>query len=75
MKRTQWFPPDVKPVHEGVYERHFILANGRESCAYSLWDGRIWCVDVVHVSRAMQYEHVRSSAQNRPWRGLTRPAA
>lgn len=39
MKLTNWFPPDVKPVHEGEYSTDDDLPNDH---LRRWWDGRLW---------------------------------
>lgn len=58
-QRTPWFPADVKPVRQGVYERVIgahILRNR--------WDGGTWVSSTTGLV---------VSQQNLPWRGLAAP--
>ena len=67
MKLTPWYPPEIKPLHVGVYERDY-SQKGRWYC---FWDGNyfgcaqsqtIFCTEDVSLD------------QNIPWRGLTSKA-
>ena len=51
---TDWFPPEVKPVHVGLYECR---------CCYQKywWDGTKWWI---------KSKTVRSAIQKISWRGL-----
>lgn len=69
---TPWFPPDMKPVHEGVYEIydperprvrfHSFYGSGGWSFTYEN--------DVSHAFR-MRYSH-GSWAVGKKWRGLNK---
>lgn len=37
-KLTDWFPPNVKPRHRGVYQ----IQSTIDALNYSRWDGRRW---------------------------------
>jgi hypothetical protein len=80
MKLTPWLPPDVLPVHEGVYETRLTAMGSKFSIpGYSHWapakDGRggLWGEQRATPQRAWQDRRV--GVQWKPWRGLTRPAA
>jgi hypothetical protein len=67
MKLTDWFPPEVKPVRVGVYERKF---GSSENCGLCKWNGKAWfwrCKTPFDAST----ESVKSGFQELPWRGLT----
>lgn len=40
-ERTDWFPPEIKPVCVGWYARRFILGNDVEHWP-QYWDGEHW---------------------------------
>ena len=40
MKKTEWFPPSVKPVRVGLYERRMIDVAAR--LRMSPWAGDVW---------------------------------
>ncbi len=67
--RTDWFPPETKPKHTGVYETRRVDDGRTSRVFYSMWDGKVWKSDdssadsAAHNSRA-------SPTQNREWRGL-----
>ena len=58
-KRTGWYPPEVKPVRVGWYERYWC---GLKTLYW--WDGVCW---------RYEPESERSHYQHLPWRGLTAP--
>lgn len=56
MKKTEWFPADVKPVRIGLYEtKGYLLTNMR------LWTGLEWITP---------HGRVECVIQEREWRGL-----
>lgn len=66
MKKTPWFPADVKPARPGVYE----VKACRGSTWYRRWNGLIWFIGDYSVSYAAKEQaptFIRS-----PWRGLTK---
>jgi len=65
MEMTDWFGPDIHPVHSGVYPTEFIDFPDK---GYSRWIGGRW---------GMQYLTPEAAAvcgwagdQNKRWRGL-----
>ena len=71
MKLTPWFPPDVKPVHVGVYE------TLEATCFpnwYDIWDGKNWWIGGKTPKSAMKnhQDEPRLLIQSAPvkWRGL-----
>lgn len=71
MKKTPWFPGDVKPVRAGVYERQF--QHGL-TFPYSRWNGSYWCMSDLNCDDA-GCQHEPSSSQFEPWRGLAEKPA
>jgi hypothetical protein len=66
---TPWFPPEVQPCHEGVYQRSFPAGP------YTCWDGRQWRRDAISPMAAA-FESQPSPHQAVRWRGLSEaPAA
>ena len=70
MKMTDWFPPDVKPVHKGWYHTS---RGGKspenesdESMFNWYWDGEKW--GAVYDN----HEAFISEVQNRWWRGIAK---
>ena len=53
---TPWFPPDVKPVHEGDY-----IIGSDELHVMNHWDGEFW----------RRYDNSLSLDQNLCWAGWT----
>lgn len=63
MKKTAWFPGNVKPVHVGLYEqKHYSV----DCIEMYYWDGTSWYLKNLPVE---------CNDQNRPWRGLMSDAA
>ena len=68
MKKTQWFPGEVKPVRDGVYEKTFNV-KGRWQ-VYSRWRDNRWH-RFCSTPYAAYKDEERSRHQNDlPWRGL-----
>jgi hypothetical protein len=67
MKRTPWFPAEIKPVRPGFYEVE--SANGsRTAKLFAVWTGREWAWP-SDVRR--NYPRPVLFFQNRAWRGVT----
>ena len=74
-KLTPWYPPEIKPVRAGVYERdmgeYYTGRYSYFSIATGLWYGwaewREFAIDNAKKGYV-------SSLQDRPWRGLTERA-
>lgn len=70
MNTTPWFPPEVLPIHEGVYERKYHWGRG-----YAYWDGEDWGLSEETPEDAALWVNW-SSAEVCEWRGLaTQPGA
>ncbi|MGY6240582.1 hypothetical protein ACW910_24370 (plasmid) [Burkholderia ambifaria] len=70
---TGWFPPEVKPVHEGAYPTRD--ENGSQWFSY--WDGYRWLYGRQYFSgetiRLTELMRNRPAAfQDRPWRGINK---
>lgn len=72
-KLTPWFPPEVKPVREGVY----IATVVREETFYRYWDGRLWLTGDNTVKGAYREagEGIPTWHQSIHWRGLAKAPA
>lgn len=69
-KLTPWFPPDVKPVHHGVYQ---VRAPGDdENFDWSLFDGewRCYCSTAENAAKEAGDTYVSYFAGEDEWRGL-----
>lgn len=55
---TPWFPPEIKPVHHGVYDTYFTEAH----VIRARWDGEWWTPVSLNAPTGF--------AQPRYWRGL-----
>lgn len=68
---TPWYPPEIKPVREGVYEVDRDWSGTRW---FSYFDGGTWYMCAVEVDRAERYYEAGSTAHNqqKPWRGIQR---
>lgn len=67
MKLTPTFPGHIKPVHVGVYQRHYRLGGWR----YCYWNGKNWGFpgDSAEDSTTFFFSLI-SRWQNLPWRGV-----
>lgn len=66
MKKTDWFPADVKPVHAGLYETK---SEGCVSLYLWEWDGSQWIFPRSREGSG-EFAGMRCMDQNRDWRGL-----
>ena len=68
MKLTPWFPADVLPVREGVYEVQPMSYPGP---FYRYFDGERWWVGGQSTSVARELNGEFQPNFPLPWRGLT----
>jgi hypothetical protein len=66
MKRTLWYPGNIKPVHVGAYERITIDKHR----GYSWWNGSFWGLICGSTFNANLNCDFLSKYQTLPWRGL-----
>ena len=72
-RKTDWYPPTIKPARVGVYERQMgsFSMGGR----YSYWNGEFWCGwggTVLIAEQNGNCGHI-SAVQSAPWRGFVKP--
>lgn len=73
MRLTRIFPPNIKPVHIGVYS-----TTSRRSCGFRIyqhWNGESWGMTCSTIDEALRegthiFRH-SSIFQNNYWRGCT----
>jgi hypothetical protein len=63
---TDWFPPEIKPVRIGVYQRQFSNYS-----SYSWWNGKHFSIGREFPSALDIHSAQESVFQNKPWRGLS----
>lgn len=71
--KTEWFPPSMKPVYEGVYETYW-LSPGSGEIVYVGWAR--WIEGVGWANSNAQFRiaaarQIGSPVQYKYWRGLT----
>ena len=66
---TPWFPPDMKPVHEGMYQTNI---SPKFEPTFQYWNGKCWGYYSNSYSRAYEMRDYRSSNQRSQWRGLNK---
>ena len=69
-KMTDWFPPHIKPVREGVYEIKFAAVRGYHRM-YSTWNGLKWS-RATHLKSNEWHKKFRGAVQDKYWRGFTK---
>jgi hypothetical protein len=80
MTKTEWYPPEIKPVHVGVYEAFMKVIEDRfgsycfES-GFAYWNGKSWGAMHTTAAEASKLIPWTTGAQRKAWRGLTEPAA
>jgi len=68
MKKTKWFPADIKPVRAGWYETKSQLENQISKFRW-FFDGNEWVW--FYYESTLQGKN-RCNCQNRVWRGLAK---
>lgn len=64
---TAWYPPSIKPVRTGVYQRDM---QGSGNGEYSYWNGAFWGGWGNRIEIAARNAGSPSSVQDADWRGL-----
>ena len=70
MKLTPWFPPKIKPVHVGVYQREHCEPD---QARFAYWNGRYWCLwgfDTPDAAMDFGNLYTRAIVRHARWRGL-----
>ena len=68
MELTPWFPPEIKPVHKGVYE----TSETSTGPCFNYWNGKFWCWTRPYPEAAFDWKDDKSAVQENTWRGLAR---
>jgi hypothetical protein len=67
-KMTDWFPPNIKPVHEGVYEVRFVYKTFGK--LYARWNGNKWS-NSSWLLTGLHLREFKGAEQKKLWRGFT----
>ena len=73
-KLTPWFPGDVNPVREGVYQRLFDEDTEDEAVVFSRFDGVDWFTWADSPDRALVRIAKSPFKHGVKWRGLAEEA-
>lgn len=57
-KLTEWYPPEIKPVHVGYYQRRYVFGLLYKEW----WTGQKWTSSTTDTTPC--------TCQHLPWRGL-----
>lgn len=68
--RTPWFPANVNPVREGVYE----IEPWPGYILYAYWNGLYWGCREMRIETAYEYRSGNAWGSVGQWRGLRRKA-
>jgi len=66
MKKTEWYPANIKPIHKGVYETRASEDEGGD--CFNYWNGACWLTTICIPSQP--FTHDASCIQDIEWRGL-----
>lgn len=66
-KYTPWFPNDIEPVRDGVYQRKDICG----AIGFQKWTGKYWSFWSISADGADLYT-LKSRFQDGQWRGLAK---
>lgn len=75
MKKTEWFPADVKPVHVGIYEVQNMYGWDHPPL-FNYWTGERWTGAMIKICDLITLpDPMNFAVQDRVWRGLVEKAA
>lgn len=66
---TPWYPPEVKPVRVGVYQRKSFIAG----IGFSHWNGKKWSYTYTKKDDVLPNKRTVTYYPYWPWRGLAEP--
>lgn len=66
---TPWFPPHIKPAHEGVYKVKLTAVKSYRPM-YATWNGLKWSFASAFASGDW-HKKFHGAAQDKYWRGFT----
>lgn len=70
IKLTGWFPPEIKPVNDGVYRVYERVSTPE----YALWRGGEWSMSACSKDGNFEFlpraSHAYKSIQNKDWCGV-----
>ena len=66
---TNWFPPHIKPVREGVYEIKYTSKSPWKNWMYATWNGEKWSCGSYNLCD--KFHQLFNANQNKYWRGFT----
>ena len=69
-KMTPWFPPHIKPVHEGVYEVFNGYRLSHTLPIYARWDELEWSNSSYLTHHDELHYTSYGASQNKHWRGF-----
>lgn len=64
MKMTDWYPPSIKPVRNGVY-----ITRKKGQIYFQYWTGSYWNVRISSIEMAYKIKQ-RSQHQDVYWKGI-----
>ena len=72
-KMTDWFPPHIKPVREGVYEiKYTSKSTNGDPRVYATWNGLRWSSGSYYYVWSDKYhKQFYGANQDKYWRGFT----
>jgi hypothetical protein len=73
MKLTPWFPPEIKPVRNGIYETRINNCSCNTKGEISNWNGQRWSHQVGKMAnKSYLTDFGNCAAQDKLWRGLAK---
>ncbi|WP_334021343.1 hypothetical protein [Burkholderia orbicola] len=74
---TEWFPPEVKPIHVGVYQACMEVFTDRFGTShieygFAKWDGQRWGAMHTDIKSAAELIPWHAASQSKSWRGLNK---
>jgi hypothetical protein len=70
MEETNWFPPQIKPVHEGVYKTEHTI-KGQVFFGFSKFEKGLWSYREPTIEKAAHSRPSYVALQHKWWKGLT----
>lgn len=69
-KLTKWFGGSVKPVRDGVYQRHYDLDTREPKILYCKFENGVWWINRKTLEGALNVSMESPFQDSIPWRGL-----
>lgn len=70
LRLTPWFDGTIKPLRNGIYQRHYDINSGEPKVLYCKFKNGVWWVNSKTPEEALKALMESPFQDSIPWRGL-----